>query len=589
MRERAAWHGPLVAARIARSMVVYARCNGDEQQTSALLRHRSHLSDVVHQVQDVIDDRFSERLPLASLAAGAGCERVAVWPVLSVVVDSVSYMSSVEVGGLVAAARAVAAGPVADLPDSQVADELLALRALADAAEAAFLSRLAAFDARGVAQGEGLSTRAWLRHRARIAPGESGRWLRIARGLQQFPVVAGALAVGQIRVPHAAAIVDGAALLGTDVVAGCQDVLVEAARVDEPSRLRAGLRGMGAAVDNPRAVREAERRDEGRWLDVTTTFDGAVHLAGVLGAEDGAVVKAAIDALAAPGGLSTSTTGDPRVATGGAGASARAGGSAQAGSAGRGGDSRTAGQRRADALVELCRRHLDSGGLPTTGGQAPHVVVVTDLATLEARAGGFGELPDGNVLTGEAVRRLACEAGVTRVITGPGSQPLDVGRAQRTATAAQRRALRIRDGDQCLFPGCDRPGAWAQAHHVNWWSRGGRTDIDEMVLLCKRHHTSVHEGGWQIKVVAPGRFVFTNPAGHDIPARPASTTRELITRLTNASTPTRAGPAHDTPRKSDQDDHDGPGPHEHDRLGRDDHGEPDPSEPPREQDHRDAA
>ena len=182
---------------------------------------------------------------------------------------------------------------------------------------------------------------------------------------------------------------------------------------------------------------------------------------------------------------------------------------------------------------------------------------MTDLATLEARSGGFGELPDGNVLTGEAVRRLACEAAITRVITGPGSQPLDVGRAQRTATAAQRRALRIRDGDQCLFPGCDRPGAWAQAHHVNWWSRGGRTDIDEMVLLCKRHHTSVHEGGWHIRITAPGRFVFTNPAGYDIPAVPARTTRDLIARLVDTTTPARAGPGHTVGQKSAPGEQDG--------------------------------
>lgn len=65
-------HGPAAAARVARSMVVYARRNGDEQQASVMLRHRSHLSDVVHRVQDLIDARFADRLPLAELASASG-------------------------------------------------------------------------------------------------------------------------------------------------------------------------------------------------------------------------------------------------------------------------------------------------------------------------------------------------------------------------------------------------------------------------------------------------------------------------------------------------------------------------------------
>jgi len=65
-------HGPGAAARVARSMVVYARRNGHEQQASVMLRHRAHLSDVVHRVQDLIDTRFTDRLPLADLAAASG-------------------------------------------------------------------------------------------------------------------------------------------------------------------------------------------------------------------------------------------------------------------------------------------------------------------------------------------------------------------------------------------------------------------------------------------------------------------------------------------------------------------------------------
>jgi hypothetical protein len=153
--------------------------------------------------------------------------------------------------------------------------------------------------------------------------------------------------------------------------------------------------------------------------------------------------------------------------------------------------------------------------LPDNGGEPPQLSVLTDLATLQARRGGFGELPDGSVLAGETVRRLACDAKITRIVLDGASQPLDVGRARRTVTAAQRRALRVRDGG-CRFPGCDRPVEWTDAHHVRWWSRGGRTDIGELILLCRTHHTAVHEGGWHIRLLGPGPPDQTAPDQYDI-------------------------------------------------------------------------
>ena len=426
-------------------------------------------------------------------------------------------MSSPTLDGLVAAVREFAAAPAGELTDSEVVDELATLRRLADIAEAAYLSRLAVFDSRRLSETDGLATRPWIRHQLHVAPGETTRSLKIAKGLADLPTVAAALVDGEIRVPHAAAIVDGASLLGTDVIAAAQDALVEAARLDDPTRLRAALRGYGAAVDNTRAVRAAERRDEGRWLHIATTFDGAVSIQGVFGAEDGAAVKAAVESLSAP-------VRD---------------------------DSRTAGQRRADALAEICRRQLASGTLPSRSGEPAQITVVTDLATIERRTGGFGQLPDGEVLHGEAVRRLACDAKITRLIVGPESMPLDVGRAQRTATRAQRQALRVRD-DGCRFPGCDRPADWCDVHHVTFWSHGGRTDVDEMISLCRKHHTAVHEGGWQVRTIGPGRFVFTNPTGQPVPDGAGQPTIRLVTELVNTTTrpPPRAGPNPHDPRQS---------------------------------------
>jgi hypothetical protein len=100
-------------------------------------------------------------------------------------------------------------------------------------------------------------------------------------------------------------------------------------------------------------------------------------------------------------------------------------------------------------------------------------------------------------LSGAAARRLACDAEVIPVVLGGAGEVLDVGRARRTATPAQRRALRVRDGG-CIGPGCERPPAWTKAHHLQHWADGGRTDIDNLCLLCTFHHDQVHHHGWTI-------------------------------------------------------------------------------------------
>jgi hypothetical protein len=193
--------------------------------------------------------------------------------------------------------------------------------------------------------------------------------------------------------------------------------------------------------------------------------------------------------------------------------------------------------------VELCRRQLSGGDLPSQGGEPTQVVVVTDLATIEARTGGFGELPNGTILRGETVRRLACDAKITRIVVGPDSLPLDVGRTQRTAPPAQRKALRLRDGG-CVFPGCARPAEWADVHHAKFWALGGQTNIDEMLLLCRKHHTKVHQGGWHIQILGPGTFQFIDPNGIAHPTTRNSSTTDIVNRLldtTGESPPGRQG------------------------------------------------
>ena len=108
------------------------------------------------------------------------------------------------------------------------------------------------------------------------------------------------------------------------------------------------------------------------------------------------------------------------------------------------------------------------------GGERPHLVVSVDLATLQGRGEQLVDLDCGPV-TLDAVRRLACDASLTRVVMGPGSEPLDVGRRTRVVPASLRRALNHRDGG-CTHPGCDTPAHWCDAHHITHWADGGGTD-----------------------------------------------------------------------------------------------------------------
>jgi Domain of unknown function (DUF222)/HNH endonuclease len=96
------------------------------------------------------------------------------------------------------------------------------------------------------------------------------------------------------------------------------------------------------------------------------------------------------------------------------------------------------------------------------------------------------------------------------VLGGAPTQPLEVGRTTRVVQPAQRSALVVRDGG-CVFPDCDRPPAWSEAHHLVHWLDGGPTDLANLALLCRAHHRAVHEGGWRLHRDPDGRFAATPP------------------------------------------------------------------------------
>ena len=137
-----------------------------------------------------------------------------------------------------------------------------------------------------------------------------------------------------------------------------------------------------------------------------------------------------------------------------------------------------------------------------------------DHAPRRFQAGlGTATLDTGDRLSASAVRRLAGDAGIVPVVLGASGEVLDVGRMQRLVTPAIWKALMARDGHRG-FPGCFRPPIACDAHHVLSWLDGGATSLDNMVLLCRAHHTLVHSSDWRVRTrPGGGRPEFVAPPG----------------------------------------------------------------------------
>lgn len=204
--------------------------------------------------------------------------------------------------------------------------------------------------------------------------------------------------------------------------------------------------------------------------------DGRLRFAGETDVETGAPIKAVIEAIVSRHLRSIHTADDATR------------------------DQRSLRQMRADALADVCRHALGCEQQPT----GPTTTVVVQM-TLEQLQTGIGDATihgiDQPVPAG-AVRRLACDLQIIPAVLGGESEVLDWGRDKRGFTRAQKLALALRDGG-CAF--CGAPVAWTEVHHIRWWTRhGGRTDLDNGVLLCTACHHRLHDDGWDIRIDGAG-------------------------------------------------------------------------------------
>lgn len=301
----------------------------------------------------------------------------------------------------------------------------------------------------------------------------------------ELPVTAAAVADGELSGEHISAVAE----VMKDLPPEAELPVVEFAREHEPSAVRSFGKELAYRLhqqdEEPREaepelpVNRLRMQWKGEQLEVWAKLDKI----------SGAKFEAMIDPLAKPRPTTPEEGPDPR----------------------------TRAEREGDAFADLIDLMLRADGLPEHGGEPVTLTLTMSYSDLVEKT-GFAMLDTRERIPAALVRRLACNAGVIPVVLGGRSEPMNVGRRSRTFTAGIRRLLVVRDGG-CAFPGCNRPPKHCDAHHIKFWSHGGETSVENAVLLCRHHHTLIHQSGWEVKLLH-GIPVFIPPAWLDPLRRP---------------------------------------------------------------------
>ena len=336
----------------------------------------------------------------------------------------------------------------------------------------------------------------WLSWRTGLELGAAREKVRVARALADLPLLAAAMRQGQLSFSKVRA-------LTRIATAANEEELLIFGRSGTAAHVEKLVRLARRVEDLADAEREG-RRHESRHLDVYTDEDGMVVVRGRLAPEAGAALVRALDAAAAKLYQSRPAPREP------------------------GEPAVPVAQRRADALGLVAESALAGGLDPGTRGDRYQVVLHVEAERPPGVPAGTSSGPgtdwvaaslDDTHVSAETCRRLACDCAVVEMAHDRDGSVLDVGRRRRTISPALRRALERRDGG-CRFPGCGL--RLCDGHHVEHWADGGETKLDNLVLLCRRHHRAVHEEGFRVELGHGGEVRFAWPDGRPMSDAPAT-------------------------------------------------------------------
>jgi 5-methylcytosine-specific restriction endonuclease McrA len=378
----------------------------------------------------------------------------------------------------------------------RLGDEIAELSAHLDAATARLLALIREFDSRGGWNTGFRSCAAWLSWRAGLDLGAARERVRVARALGTLPLLAQALARGELSYAKVRA-------LSRVATPETEERLLAFGRAGTAAHVERLVRGW-RRVDRLAEARETARRHASRALHAHQDEDGMVVLRGRLEPEVGALL---LQALAAARETLYQRARRTEGAAGGGDVSA---------------ETSTMAQRQADALALLAETALHHGLDPGAPGERYQVVVHVDAPVLaDSDQPGQSVLEDGAGVSAETSRRLACDAGRVVMRHDEDGRVVEIGARTRTIPPALRRALQHRDRG-CRFPGCGV--RFGQGHHLRHWAHGGPTTLSNLALLCRRHHRAVHEEGYQVARGPDGALRFRRPNGRLLPEVPAPAT-----------------------------------------------------------------
>jgi hypothetical protein len=306
----------------------------------------------------------------------------------------------------------------------------------------------------------------WIRFNCHLTASGAADLIAVGNNLRRMPATLEAVSADRIGFAHVKAMARTANAMGGKFE---EAALLEKALENSAGKFYYICNHYRHAADRKGYEAEQAEQVENRRLWISKCDDGTVLLSGTFDPEGGAAILTKLDPLARKSGAH---------------------------------DDRGREKRYGDALVELA-----SGG----GSQA-QIQVTSSIETHLGLAGApAADMEHSPVpISSKTMERLACDSSIARILLDSESTVIDVGRSKRVVSEPGRRALAARDG-HCRWPGCERPASWSAAHHVVHWIHGGTTDLDNLILLCHRHHWMVHEGNWQIVRGDDGRMLAIPP------------------------------------------------------------------------------